>query len=400
MADAVNAGNGGGPLGAAVADIQRLPMTPYPICLVEFGGQAVKLRDVLGVKLDLTVTWEADAATITLDNRTLISDFIRKEHGVGIWMGRVADPDKWNKLDLVHVFEGRVDGVLPDFGDDQTLELKARDYSRALIDTERTQAWTGLTASAVAVKIATEFGLGTKVRATQREVDLEAFGLAPQDDLDSENFIKKSPWEVLQTLALREGYVCYVDVERVLHFEPKTGDAPSIGLFRFREAPFDVLGVQLDDSAIGLANQIRVVNWIDKDTGYVEGVARADANNAETGDRVTPLGGRIIERVVYSKTAMDEDAAKKEAQAILLGRGPDAGNAKETLTGKLRLRGDAVVAADVKLALAGAHLGRFQGDYYVHQAAHDFDASAGWTVEVDVTNVRPDLSRRSTATGW
>lgn len=344
--------------------------TPYPKALVEFGkaghAQIVIGEDIAEIDVETNVTWEADTARVSLDNARFQSDYLRKELPIRIWLGRVADPDRWAKQELVKIFSGRIDGVLPRFGKTRTVEIRARDLTRGLIDMEITESYVKSTASDQVAELA------RVARFDSKHLDLDVSG----SEVGDKSFLRTSGWEAIQILGLREGAVAWVDRNEVLHFRKRARDDPRIATYHYLEKPFTILEADFDDTSVGIANRIRVVRYLD--TRYIEG-------RAEDVDRIHKMGGRIVERTIYATDGKTKDDLNRQARNRL------TENNRDVITGRLTVEGFPELVADAQIDVKG-RLGRFKGLYYINSAAHRFSKSGGYTCELNVTNMRPEAS--------
>jgi murein DD-endopeptidase MepM/ murein hydrolase activator NlpD len=375
-----------------------LPPTPYPVAHIEFEGQAVLASDIRSLDLLTNVSWQADALTMVLDNARRLSDFIRKEQPVEVWLGYARDPYLWDKSELAHVFSGAVDGVLPNWGADTTLTVSCRDHTRELIDSQADPGWSymSLADAGIVTLLAERAGLTPKVSPSMvpiSEQEVTSFLGTPQGANPGEPFVGASGWDIVQTLAVRNGFVAYVTVDKLLYWGPRNdaagvpiiggilAAAASLGTWTYLEEPFDLLGVTFDDSAL-VVNKVTVVRWLGLDQvqpdGFVSGFA-VDAG------RLQAARGRVIEKTVASTTATSVQDCEAEAAALLKKLARPAITAVATLEGDPRLVGDA------KITLAGTALGRFAADYYIEAAKHHFGTD-GYTCELQLTSVRPEAS--------
>lgn len=343
--------------------------TEYPRAIVEFGRtdepEVLDWTDIAELEVDVNLTWEADAARLVLDNTRFASDYLRKEMPIRIYTGRVKDRSSYRRQDLRKIFSGRIDGVLPRFTKkDRQVEIRARDMSRILIDAEYSKSVAAASASEVAAAFAKEAGLKAKVSKTTRAPEMETFE-------------KKSRWEVLQILGLREGHIVWVDADEVLHFHPRSYDDPFIAEYRFDVEPYTILEAEFDDSAVGIPNRIIVLRYLGGGQ-----YARGEATDER---RVEAMGGRVVERTVYSRDAESDEEAEAEAKEILAEKG------REAITARLKVEGFPELLADTRIKVRG-NLGRFAGDYYINRAVHHLSKRDGYTVDLDLTNIRPEAS--------
>jgi murein DD-endopeptidase MepM/ murein hydrolase activator NlpD len=373
-----------------------LPTSPYPVALIEFEGQAVYSYDVRSLDLETNVGFLADALTLVLDNSRLLSNFIRKEQAVEVWLGYVGDPHLWDKSELTHVFSGAVDGVAPSFGTDRTLTVRCRDHTRLLIDSQADPGWSyaSLADAGIVTLLAKQAGLTPQVSPSLVPISEEEQQAFLGGGYIGNPEVGMSGWEIVQTLAVRNGYVAYVTPDKVLYWGPRGAGlrgvpivggvldaAASLGVWTYLEQPFDLLGVTFDDSAL-IVNKVTVVRWLGLDQvqpdGFVSGFAVDEG-------RIAAARGRVIEKTVASTTANSTQECEAEARALLETLTRPAITAQATVQGDPRLVGDA------KLTLAGRALGRLAGDYYIEAARHHLGTD-GYRAELQLSSVRPEAS--------
>lgn len=371
------------------------PPSGYPVAHVEFDGQPVPPDAVRLVELESNVGFLADAITVVLDNAALYSDFLRKEMELNAWLGYVGDPHHWDRGELVHVFSGGIDGVLPTFADDRVLTIKARDHARLLIDSQADPGWAYATLDdAGIVKLLCErAGLRADVAPAASKFSEEDEQAFLGGGYVGDPQVGMSGWDIVQTLAVRNGYVAYVTPDKTLHWGPRgwvklpgvfgvraPTTAASVGTWTYLAEPFDVLAADFDDSAL-VVNKVTVSRWVGIDeeaAGFVSG-SHVDAG------RLKAARGRVVEKTLVSRTAKGVPECEAEAANILAGITASAITAAVSLEGSPRLLGD------VKLTLAGKALGRFAGDYWLESCTHRFGAD-GYGCEARLSSVRPEAS--------
>ncbi|GMB00223.1 hypothetical protein [Pelosinus sp. IPA-1] len=324
---------------------------------------AVKWSDIISVDIDLSLYAAADSFNCILKNDFLLSDYFKKDQEISFWLGSVSDPNHWSKEDLTHVFTGRIDGVRPYFGEQMIVQLVGRDYSGRLIDREFSVAYAEQTASQIAAKLAVENGLTVDV--TETEVVIEK-------DL----YKDRKEWEILQELADREGFVCYVKKNKILYFGPRkeTDDAVIAELNYKQKEKSNVLTMQFDNSMVGIINYVVVRHWLGWKKKIIQGEAK-DEDLMKYGEK---------KRVVYDPKAITKELADQIA----------ANKLKEWSRGvvtaeQVRIPGSPLVDPEKKVVIKGC--GQvFDGNYYIEKARHIFSKSGGFFTEMNLTSQRPD----------
>ncbi|MDI6711463.1 MAG: hypothetical protein QME76_12415 [Bacillota bacterium] len=283
-----------------------------------------------------------------------------------VYIGYVRDPERWTRDELVHVFTGRIDAVRPRFGQSMTVTISGRDLSAPLIDTEYSVAYARRTSSQVASLLAGKYGLRPRISTTNVVVPRDLFADRPE-------------WDILQTLADLEGFVCYVDKDGALYFGPRPAEDEAViatlayrrpelaGAIRLRE-------VEIDDSQAGVVNKVTVRHWLGDHKRLIEASVQDDK-------LIAAMGGRVRERVVYESKATTVDLARKIAARRLKELSRLVVIASGSCPGVPHL------AAERKAALVGC--GRFDGHYYIERVTHSYSKS-GYTTEVALSTVRPD----------
>jgi phage protein D len=371
-----------------------LPASPYPKCLVEFGGVAVPPDAVRSLTLETNVEYQADSLELVLDNAAAYSDGIAKETPLEVHLGYVRHPLDWHTDELTHVFSGAADGVLPTWGDDMTLTIRARDHTRRLIDEQADPGWPWLnmTDADVVARLAERAGLRADIAPAAGMLPIEeTLSLPGGWDMYNLPVVAPTAWDIIQRLAVRNGYIAVVTVDKRLYFGPRGGlgavpilggvlgaAGGSIGTWTYFDAPHDLLAAEFDDSAL-VVNKVTVVKWLGLDGGGFVGGSAVDDG------RLKAARGRVIEKTIVSATAKDQAGCETEARARL------AELARAAITATATVEGDPRLVGDAKITLAGGKLGRFRGDYYVAAARHRFGTD-GYTTELQLSSVRPEAS--------
>lgn len=324
---------------------------------------AVKWTDVLNFNIEQSLYIAADSFDCTLRNDQLLSDYLRKEQEISFWLGSVADPTKWTKDELTHVFTGKIDGVRPLFADQMVVQLVGRDYSARLIDTEFSVAFAERTSSDIAIMLANKHGLTPAVTPTDVIIEKDLYK-------------DRKEWEILQELADREGFVCYVKKNKTLYFGPRQDtDETVIAELNYRQKEkSNTLSIHFDDSLVGVINYVIVRHWLGKKKGLVEGEAKNQ-------DLIDKYGEK--KRVVYDPKAKTKDLA----DAIAAKKLKEWSRCVVTAD-QCRVPCSPLMEAEKLVAVKGC--GRFDGNYYIEKVRQSFSRSGGFFTEINITSQRPD----------
>lgn len=340
----------------------KITLGSNPRAILEVAGVDVRWTDLIHLRLENTLYMAADSFEATLDNQHMLSDWLRKEQEVRIYIGYVRNPDKWSKDELVHVFTGKIDGVRPSFGNPNTVQLLGRDYSARMIDTESTIAFKNQKSGQIAQLLAKKYGL-------------KFIGQMGDADLDKEMFTNKKEWDILQALADREGFVCYVTKNKELYFGPrKVSDEKPI--YTFSRVPGKQnCKIEYDDSSVGVITKVTIRHW------HKKKLIQGSAENKALAKSI----GQVKERIVFDSKAKTPADAKRIAERKLKewSRAVVTGHATTPLLPYLE--------AEKKVKTEGT--GRFNGDYYIDRVVHEISRS-GAISETDITNIRPDTAEQ------
>ncbi|MBL0387927.1 hypothetical protein JJB07_14900 [Tumebacillus sp. ITR2] len=347
-----------------------------PRAWVEVDGKPIRWPDIIDLHVSLTLYMAADTFELTLRNDQLLSDWLRKNQEVRIWLGYSTDPNRVIKAELTHLFTGKIDAVEPDFSDQMTVRIAGRDYSSLLLDTQFSAAYAERTGSQLAEMLFKKHGLEARVTATSDIIERDAYD-------------RKKEWELLQAAADLEDYVCYVDKDKVGYFGPRDlADDEVVANYYYRQGMRSNVGsIKFMDSALDLYNKVTVRHYVKKK--LIEASAKDDKLVAELGQEK--------ERIVYSSKAKTQAKAQEIANNLL----PEL--SRYVITGKIgRAVGNPEIGCEKKVALHGC--GRFDGNYYVERVDHHL-SKAGYTNDLDVTSLRPDEAQQYrddlyTETSW
>jgi phage protein D len=331
-----------------------------PRGLVEVDGQLLRWPDVTEIKVNGTLYMAADTFEVTVRNDQYLSDWFRKGQEVRIYLGYVNDANQWFKSELQHVFTGKLDGITAPFGSTMTCKLIGRDYAAPFLDTTFTVAYAERTGSQIAGIIAGKYGLTLRITATTEIIDRDMYQ-------------NKKEWEVLQSLADLEGFVCFVDKDKNFYFGPRdlSDDQIEAQLY-YRQGLKSNCTIEFDDNALDAFNQVTVRHYQDKQ--LIEGIAKDDALIASM--------GQVKERVYMTSKAKTSELATQIAQKLL----PEF--SRYVITGRAtKLAGIPTLACEKKVSVSGC--GRFDGNYYVERFDHTLNKQ-GFITTMDLTSLRPD----------
>lgn len=328
-------------------------------------AKPVKWTDIISLNIDLSLYVAADSFDCTLKNGNdlLLSDYLRKEQEISFWIGSVANPNQWTKDELTHLFTGKIDGVRPFFGDQMTVQLIGRDYSARLIDSEFSVAFAERTASQIATMLAEKHKLTPDVTGTSVIIEKDLYK-------------DRKEWEILQELADREGFVCYVKKNKTLYFGPRNenDDQIVVDINYRQQAKSNALSIQLDDSMVGVINYVVVRHWQGKKKGLIQGEAKNQ-------DLIDKYGEK--KRVVYDPKAKTNEQANTIAAKKLKEWSRMVVTAEQ-----VRVAGSPLMEVEKMVAVKGC--GRFDGNYYIEKAKHSITKTGGFFTEVNLTSQRPD----------
>lgn len=333
-----------------------------PRAIVEVDGVDVRWDDLVDLRVENSLYFAADSFEIRLNNEQMLSDWLRKEQEVRIYLGFVNNPDRWSKSELQHIFTGKIDGIKPGFSSTNTVQLIGRDYASRLIDTDNSIAFANQAAHEIAILLANKYGL-TPVVTPGESV------------LDKEMFNNKKEWDILQMLADREGFVCYVDKDKNLYFGPRQESDEEVVHTYSRKPGEANCTVDFDDSAVGVVNKVTVRHW------YKKRLIEASAQN----DSLTEHMGQVKERIVYDSKAKTPELAKSIAEKRLKEW------SRQVVTARVWSPLLPSLAAEKKVSIVGC--GRFDEDYYIDRLTHSL-SKMGSTTEVDMTSVRPETAEQ------
>ncbi|WP_242850611.1 phage late control D family protein [Clostridium lundense] len=334
-----------------------------PRAIIEVDGADVRWNDFTNLSVENTVYLAADSFDCTLNNNLMLSDWLRKNQEVRIYIGYVKDIHSWNKSQLKHIFTGRIDGVKPNFDSSKTVKIIGRDYSAPMIDTEYSVSYNDVTSSDVASILAKKYGLTPIVTATDNKVDREMW-------------VNKKEWEVIQGLADMEGFVCYVTKDKELYFgERNDSDENIIDSFIYTQGLKSNCKIEFDDSSIDVINKVTVRHWIHDRKQLIE----ASSQN----DFLINQMGQTKERIEYVAKAKTNQAAKEYADKLL------KEYSRQVITGNgTRFPGNPGLYAEGKIN--AINFGRFSGTYYINKVVHQMSKNEGYINSFDITNIRPD----------
>lgn len=333
-----------------------------PRAIIEVDGADIKWNDFLSLSVENTVYLAADSFECTLNNSLMLSDWLRKNQEVRIYLGYVKNIHEWDKSQLNHIFTGKIDGVKPNFDSSKTVRIIGRDYSETMIDTEYSVSYNDASSSDIANLLAGKYGLKPIVTPTDNKVDRDMW-------------INKKEWEVLQGLADEEGFVCYVTKDKELYFGERNANESAIDTFVYTQGLKSNCKIEFDDSSIDVINKVTVRHWIHKRKQLIE----ASSQN----DFLISQMGQTKERIEYVAKATTDGIAKGYADKLLkeYSRQVVTGNGTR-YPGNPNLYAEGIVNT--------VNCGRFSGSYYLNKVVHQLSKNEGYINTFDITNVRPD----------
>ncbi|WP_216625779.1 phage late control D family protein [Paenibacillus planticolens] len=302
----------------------------------------------------------ADSFEVKVNNSLMLSDWFKKNQEIKIYLGYVQDPNRWYKNELEHVFTGKIDGVSPSFSGDMTCRIIGRDYSAPFLDTTFTVAYAERTASQIASLLCSKYGLTPNITSTTEIIDRDMYQ-------------NRKEWEILQSLADHEGFICYVDKNKTFYFGQRDLSDEEIEANLFYRMGFKSnCQIDFDDNAVDSFNQVTVRHYTQKQ--LIEGTAKNDT--------LIESMGQVKERVYYSSKVKTQAEAKQLADKLL----PEF--SRYVITGKAsKMAGVPTIACEKKVSVAGC--GRFDGNYYVER--YDLTLNKqGFLMGLDITSLRPD----------
>lgn len=335
-----------------------------PRALVEIDGKLLRWPDLMSVRVIGTLYMAADTFEVKVRNDQLLSDWLRKNQEIKIYLGYVKDPNAFYKNELEHVFTGKIDGVSPSFSRDMTCRIIGRDYSAPFLDTTFTVAYAERTASQIAAILCAKYGLSANITATT-------------DVIERDMYQNRKEWEILQSLADHEGFICYVDKNKTFFFGPRDlSDEEIEANLYYKQGLQSNCTIDFDDNSLDTYNQVTVRHYISKQ--LIEGTAKDDA--------LIQSMGQIKERTYYTSKVKTQAQAQALAEKML----PEF--SRYVITGKSnRMAGNAKIMCEKKVSVSGC--GRFDGNYYVERFDHTLDKQ-GFVTNLDITSLRPDESEQ------
>ena len=229
-----------------------------------------------------------------------------------IYDGFVTDPQNFSISNLNLRIQGRVDTIEID-PIQHTVRVTGRDYTSKLIDAKSLPPKPNVTASAVALAFAAQYGLKANVTATKSKI-----GTYYNIDHSSMK-VEKSAWDILCYLAHQEQFIVSVSGQ-TLNFKPlqpetaarvltldnsqtiTTGPAPALCFIRTLTLAHGIV--------------VNVRSWNDKNKKGFTVTSRMKRSKDHVTKRNSPLSG---EEQVYTYTIpnLTRDAAQQKADAYL-----------------------------------------------------------------------------------
>jgi phage protein D len=262
---------------------------------------------------DANVFHDPDKASITFAVRALPAAYgvdwwtatDNTDFTLELFAGFPADPNSFSAGDLDSIFVGKVDEATVDWADG-TLDVTCRDLSAPLLDNKASEKFVNQTASQVATKLASKYGLTANVTATTGKVG--RFYARDHIDLQSD----RTEWDLLTWLARQEGFVAYVK-GRALYFGPPTHD-PDPYVIHYQQ-PSDTSGSpQINAASLKTTRVLTVARDISVVvSSYVHGDKKAYSRKAVRNK------GHSKEVQVYSVTipGLSPEQCQKKANELL-----------------------------------------------------------------------------------
>lgn len=322
----------------------------------------VKFSDVLELNIEQSLYVAADTFDCVLKNNLLLSDYLRKEQEISLWLGTTTNLGGWDKSQLTQVFKGKIDAVRPRFGSQMTVQLIGRDFAARLIDTEFSVAFAERTASDIAVMLAEKHGLIPEVTPTTVIIEKDLYK-------------DRKEWDILQELADREGFVCYVKMGKTLYFGPRQdSDETVVADLGYRQKDkSNILEIEFDDSLVGVINHVIVRHWLGRGKRLIEGTAQNQ-------DLIDKYGEK--KRIIYDSKAKTQEIADEIAAKKLKEWSRTVVTAEQ-----VRLACSPYMQCEKMVNITGC--GRFDGKYYIERVHHQYNKN-GWFTECNLTSQRPD----------
>lgn len=257
---------------------------------------------------------------------------------------------------------------------ENTIRVKGRDYSAALIDTQTYENFTNQTASQIATTIAQRHGLTPVVQATTTPVG------ATDDDTGTttRNTRRESEWDLLTKLARDEGFVVYVRGTK-LYFQPDT--EPTGTPYKIVYAPAKTDGTQQSGNEIKLRRTraltlakdiiVKVVSH-DRSTGkVVTGTAHATKGSGGVGGKP--------QTYIIDVPGLTKEQALARAQQLM-----KSYSLFERVV-EIDMPGDPLLSFEQPIQLFGTGTG-WDGPYFADRIEREMSLDHGFTMHIRAKN--------------
>lgn len=261
---------------------------------------------------------------------------------------------------LESVFVGEVTGLEPEFRAEDTPTVVVRGYDRRhrLMRGRKTRSFTEVKDSDIAAQVAQEAGLTPEAEDTQ--VTLEYVLQHNQTDL-----------EFLEERARRIGYEVWVE-GKTLKFRPRPSDESEVLTLDLAE---DLLEFLPRLSTVGLAGEVEVRGWSEKDKETVLGKAAAADAGSKMGGKAGGLDAAAQAFDAAVAAIVDRPVSQGEADQIAAGRIREMALSYVTGEGLAEGRTDLKAGTVVKIDGCGQ---RFSGLYYLASVCHTYTPKRGY----------------------
>ena len=274
--------------------------------------------------------------------------------------------------DLKRIFCGEVTAVEMDLNAATTPTVLVRGYDRShrLMKGRQSRSFLNMKDSELASKVAGEAGLSCKSDAT-----------ATKHEYIFQN--NQTNWEFIQERARRNGFECFVDDQKQLHFrKPKQTSAPVVPL----EWGRDLISFRPRITAARQVKDVTVMGWDPKAKKEIVGKASSPVGEPSVAAQKGPavagsvFGGPkmiVVDRPIHSKPEAD-DMAKSILNEL----------AQDYLTAEGVAYGEPALKAGSQIEIK--NLGKkFSGKYYITSATHTWNPDEGYTTSFVVGGRHP-----------
>lgn len=341
-------------------------MTAYPRGIVEINGHALGGR-LAHLQVTTTPWRAADTFMLRLEADEELERLIdERELEVGVWLGYAATPDRPRRETLTKIILGLVDEDTWRYESRGCVaELWGRDYTGKLLDRELRKNLGRRPSSVHVAELVTAAGL-------------DPAGVTPTSAPVLKIADGESAWDIIEDLALREGFVAHVEPgTRRFYFGPvDEGDAAEPPLVAWRPEDENAAATSIHAERRQQERRgvnIRVVGWDPVNRRRVEYVAK------DTRDGVERLGERTF---VYQEVTTRAEAQRRAERLLASLATGEREVTVELQTGDPTLRGGG------RLRLSGA--GPWDGLWHIARATHTLNSSGLGTT---LTLRPPEMAR-------